>query len=582
MSDAQHPPRSNARWSRREWLAANAAALVASGTAASVAHGMSLVRLSRSPAFNTDDAVLTAERARPLADVAAWESLAARAVDAARAAGASYADARLTRVVQHLYSFATERGNHFSGDSEMNGVGVRALVDGYWGFAAAPRVDAGNVVRLAQAAVAQAKVNALGNSRPAALASAPAVRGSWITPVRIDPFGISIEEKNDYITTWIDLANRVGASIDLIQSRLQFARQERVVATSEGSLFAQCTYESAGMIVCTRYETRGSVQVTLNGLQAAGKGWELFLDAHVPAQLRGAREQLDMQSKLSATARPVTIGRYTLVCDGATMASILDQTLGLATQLDRAIGYEANASGTSFLDDPLTMIGNLSVAAPSVTVTADRSSPGQLATVKWDDEGVESKPFTLVKDGVLTDFQTTREQASWLAPYYERHGRTVASHGCAASESALAITLQHSPNLAMTPSAGDASVDDLVASVPNGLLLTGGMASTDFQARNGTIYGTFRKITNGRLGPLATGGAVSFSTQDLWRNVSAVAGARTNGTAVSSQYPFGSMISLYGYTRNIKGQPPQITSHSVTAPAAVITAQAVIDPNRKA
>jgi TldD protein len=528
--------------------------------------------------FNKDDAERSVERDRAF-ESSEWEALAVRAVDAARAAGASYADARLTRVVQHMYRFAASPGNYFAGDTEMTGVGVRALVNGYWGFAAMPHADADTVVRLAQAAVAQGKVNALGSSRPATLAPAPQARGTWTTPLRIDPFSVSIEEKNDYIAAWIETAERLNASIDTIRSGLQFARQERVVATTEGSVFTQRLYESAGSIICSR---NGTAEAEITGLEAAGKGWELILDAHILDQLRDMPARLTAESTLRASGRPATIGRYTLVCDGATMASILDQTLGLATQIDRAMGFEANASGTSFIDDPLAMLGRLAVAAPGVTITADRSAPGQLATVKWDDEGVEPKSFTLVKDGVLTDFQTTREQASWLAPYYEKHGRPVASHGCAGSESALAITLQHAPNLAMTPSAGSATLDDLIASVPNGALMTNGEASTDFQARNGTIYGTFRKITNGRVGPLLTGGAISFNTQDLWRNVVSVGGARATDTIASSQYPFGSLISLYGYTRNIKGQPPQITSHTVSAPAAVIAGQAMIDPTRKA
>jgi len=560
--------------SRREWLMANATALMASK---GISRGWT-------PAPGDPGALAArSEVGRAHADVTAWEGLAQRAVDAAKAAGASYADARLTRTVQHLYRFGAPPGNYFSGDMEMNGAGVRVLVNGYWGFAAAPRVDDENVVRLARAAVAQAKVNALGVSRAATLASGPVARGRWATPMRIDPFSISIEEKNDYITSWIDLSVRLGVAIDTIRSRLQFARQERTVATSDGALFTQRLYESGGYIACTRQVSGGGeISAIIDGIEATGKGWEIFPDAKIPDQLAAMDDKLRAQSELHDRARPITIGRYTLVCDGATMASLLDQTLGLATQLDRALGYEANASGTSYLDDPMQMLGTFQAASPLVTVTANRSAAAQLATVKWDDEGVEPKIATLVKDGILNDFQTTREQASWLAPFYEKHGRPVASHGYAASEMALKIPMQQAPNLALTPSAGGASVDDLIANVPNGLLVTGGFASTDFQARNGTLFGSFRKITNGRLGNALSGGAVLFSTNELWRQVAAVAGERTQATIASSQYPFGSMLAFYGYTPNIKGQPPQITSHSVTAPAATITAQAIVDPTRKA
>jgi TldD protein len=560
-------------WTRRDWLTTNTAALMA-------ARAKSAGWITRlGPRTRAAQATRSAQGTRQI-DAPTWEAIARQGVEAARAAGASYADVRLTRLVQHLYAFSMPPGNYFAGDMEVTGAGVRVLVNGYWGFSAAPRVDSTNIARLAQDAVAQATCNALGTSRIATLAPCAPAHGKWATPMRVDPFSISIEEKNDYITSWLDLADRLRVPIFRPSSGLRFTRQERTVATSDGSVFTQRLYETAGAIVCVLMTTGERADV--EGLQAAGKGWEMILDANIPEQLAGMSAKLQTLKALHDTARPAVIGRYTVVCDGATMASLVDQTVGLATQLDRALGYEANASGTSYIDDPLAMIGTLQVASPLVTITANRSAPTQLATVQWDDEGVVPQTATLVNDGLLTDFQTTREQASWLAPYYERAGRPVASHGYAGSETGLAIPLQHVPNLALEPSHGAASVDDLVANVANGVLVTGGAAMSDFQVRNGMLAGNFRKITNGRLGPQLNGGALLFNTLELWRQVSAVAGKRTIGRIDASQYPFGSLIAQYGYTQNIKGQPPQLTGHSVTAPAATITGLAMIDPTRKA
>jgi TldD protein len=562
-------------WTRREWLSVNGVAIAAM---AGTPRGLLATSARATSPLPQRGFTPAAEHV----DAATWESIAQQAVDAARAAGAAYADARLTRTVQQVYHFAMDLGNHFAGDYEFNGLGVRALVNGYWGFAASPRVDGTTAARLAKDAVAQAKANALGTTRRADLARCAPVRGSWVTPMRIDPFTVPIEEKNDSIVAWIGYAGRIGTAIDTIRSRLTFSRQERVVATSEGALFSQRLYESAGSIVCSRQTDHGEVSFSVEGLQAAGKGWELILDANVFTQLRHAGEAMLEQEKRAAGARPVTVGRYTLVCDGTTMAALVDQTLGLATQLDRALGYEANASGTSYISNPLGSVGTLQVASAPVTITANRSAPAQLATVKWDDEGVEPKPFTIIKDGVLHDFQTTREQASWLAPYYQKNGIPVQSHGCAASENALKITMQHTPNLAMSASESSISVDDLIANVSDGLLMTGGVAQSDFQARTGLLFGSFQRIKNGRLTNSATGGAVSFNASDLWRKVTAVAGEKTRQSIVSSQYPFGSTFAFYGYSPNIKGQPQQMTSHTVTAPAATITEQAIIDPLRKA
>jgi TldD protein len=290
---------------------------------------------------------------------------------------------------------------------------------------------------------------------------------------------------------------------------------------------------------------------------------------------------------LKESPKPGSVGQYTLVCDGATMAALVGATFGVATQLDRALGYEANASGTSFITDPLAMAGTLAVASPAVTVTANRSAPAQLATVQWDEEGVLPPTVTLVKAGVLTDFQTTREQASWLAPYYAKVGRPVTSHGHAEAEDALGVTLQHRPNLALEPTTAPVSVDDLIASVPKGIYLEQGfVGQLDMQARTGVVDAAVkREITNGRLGRLITGVALSFNTLHLWKHVTAVGGASTLMAVPFSQFPMGGafLAGLGGLTIGlVKGQPPQVSSFSVQAAAAIITEQPLINPLRKA
>ena len=269
------------------------------------------------------------------------------------------------------------------------------------------------------------------------------------------------------------------------------------------------------------------------------------------------------------------------MCDGATMGALVNRTWGVATQLDRALGYEANASGTSILTNPLAMLGQLQVAGPHVTITANRSTPTQLGTVQWDDEGVRPEPFPLIRDGVLVDFQTTREQAAWLAPYYQRQHRPVQSHGCAAAESGLAITLQHMPNLALEPSATAVTMQDLISSVTKGVLIENGHVETDFQVAGGLLRGQggmMREITNGRLGRPLTGGAIYFKTLDLWKNVTAVAGMSDPGRAGR----LAIWVVQHGRLASYKGQPGQATSHSYSGVAATIGHQPLINPARKA
>jgi TldD protein len=469
------------------------------------------------------------------------------------------------------------------------------MVNGYWGFSAFPLwggavggTDA--VVSLARDAVAQAKINSKGPSHAVDMGSVPVVKGAWSTPVKIDPFKLTIEEKMDTVAFWEYRAREMNMKIDPQASHLNFTRQERVVATSDGSLFTQTLYEADCEIIMDDDNRHFDKDInSVKGLGRAAKGWEILVEAGIPEQYPVIRAAQDYALKNREISRPAQLGRYTLVCDGATMSSMVARTLGTATQLDRALGYEANAGGTSFIDDPLAMVGHYQVATQPVTLTANRSAVAQLATVKWDDEGVEPESFTLVKDGVLTDFQTTREQAAWLAPYYQQSGRPVRSHGCAGAEDALKITMQMMPNLSMEPSAeavkDSVSLNDLVSSVKDGILIENGeVSSVDFQGRNGLLTGKMHEIKNGKVGRRLRDGGVQFNTVDFWKHVLAVGGPSTVATTSESQYSGRDYALMFGLTVSgaLKGQPQQGTSYSTSAVAATIANQPLINPSRKA
>ena len=227
---------------------------------------------------------------------------------------------------------------------------------GRGGFAACPYWEVDEVVRMAQDAVGQAKDNSRGVPRTAELGRIPVATGTWATPIRIDPFTIPIEEKLDYLGFWEDCGANVKYAFPNFgySNEMQFVRQERIIATSDGALFTQTIYESWGQISYVQDPALGSGGFEITDLWPAGKGWELFLDAKIPEQILAGAARPPQRNKYPV---PMPFGRYPIVCDGVTMGALLESTLGVATQLDRALGYEANASGTSFLDDPVAMLG---------------------------------------------------------------------------------------------------------------------------------------------------------------------------------------------------------------------------------
>ncbi len=303
------------------------------------------------------------------------KALALRAIDAARAAGASYADVRLTHTSTRQFRYARLDGVF---DLEAMVVGARALVDGYWGYASAPVWSADEMVRLGREAVHQAKANTLGQSRPVELAPRPVVRdGHWTMPIEIDPFETSPFEIVDYLASLAYFVQRFP-NFKTKANSCVFEVQEKAFAASDGSYITQRLHRSSGAFsLGFEKERLPKMDGSLDRLTPAGLGWELYTGQPLHDYIRQLMAEMEEDAKLPL--KPVEVGRYDTACDPWTTGRIMDGTLGRATELDRALGYEANAGGTSYLNDPLGMLGTYQVGAPRITVTANRSERGGAA-----------------------------------------------------------------------------------------------------------------------------------------------------------------------------------------------------------
>lgn len=501
------------------------------------------------------------------------KELALRGVESARAAGAAYADVRLTH--SWFRDFVSDIR-----DRESMTVGVRALVNGYWGFASGPVWNPDELARLGRAAVHQAKVNALGKTRVVELApTAPVQDQHWVMAVARDPFKVSPFEIQDFLRSIRDhFARRPETRPPEggVGVRAHFVVQEKAFASSAGSYCTQRLYRTAGDNAITVFleKEHKKIQGAVDCLTPAGLGWELFTADRIP-QVRDhplvdeiARRIDELIADARMPVRPVNVDRYDAVFDARSVARLVDGTFGRATELDRALGYEANAGGTSYLNRPREMLGSYQAGAPALTLTAERSTPGAVGTVKWDDEGVAPDEFLIVKDGVLTDFQTTRESATWLADYYKRAGEPVRSHGCALAPEAVDAPLQHSPNLVLAPGEAVHDFDDLVAGLDDGVAIKGTALEMDFQNVSGMAHGgTVYEVKKGKRVAIIGGAGFLFRAPELWKGLLALGGA-----ASARRYGFG----------EAKGEPAQTGYHSVIATPTVFKEVALIDPLRKA
>jgi len=239
-------------------------------------------------------------------------------------------------------------------------------------------------------------------------------------------------------------------------------KEERNYANTDGSVITQDYVRSWVTMSCTAVspDRSGTAVRGPEVVQPAGRGWEYVLEADIVKNATKWGEEA--AEKL--TAKPVEPGRYDLILHPSQLFLTIHESLAHPTELDRAMGYEANYAGTSFMAPPEKVLGSLKLGPPMMNLVGNRDEVGALATIGYDDDGVQPDTFHIVKDGILNDYQTTREQAPWLSSWYTKNGKPVRSHGCSYAQSWADVQFQRMPNVSLQPGAKDLSWDDLISS----------------------------------------------------------------------------------------------------------------------
>ncbi|HYW49948.1 MAG TPA: TldD/PmbA family protein [Gemmatimonadaceae bacterium] len=463
------------------------------------------------------------------------------ALDTAKRGGASYADARIQRVQRNAV-FTREKQILDVVDSDTMGCGIRALVDGCWGFAATPRLTAEGIQRAATEAVATAKANRIARDQPVQLAPNPShPDATWSSGFTIDPFTISIEEK----TTLALAANAAALSVPgvrFVSTQLQFVKEERNYANTDGSVIAQTLVRTYTPMAITAVSAdRSDFAIRDAVVQPTGRGWESVLENNLPVNAKKWAEEA--AEKL--TAKSVEPGRYDLILHPSNLGLTLHESVAHPTELDRAYGYEANYAGTSFVAPPDKVLGTLKFGSPLMNIYGDRSQPGGCATIGYDDDGVKPDEFDIIKDGVMVDYQTTREQAMWLDWWYRKRGMPTRSHGCSYADSWSSVQFQRMPNVSIKPGTKDIGWNDLIAATDKGIAIMGrGSYSIDQQRYNGQFGGAlFYEVRGGKITGQLKDVAYQFRTTEFWGALDMLGGQKS--------------YELYATFSDGKGQPGQ-------------------------
>lgn len=482
------------------------------------------------------------------------DELVQRALAAATAAGASYADVRVVRVRHERLSAREERIESVTSSDEY-GVGVRVIAGGAWGFSATPVVTAAEGERVARAAVAVARANAALLRRPVTLAPEPAHVDVWQTPLTRDPFKIPLEDKAELLLEINREALKVPG-VKFVTSWYAASSEWKLLASTDGAYVEQEIVRlGPGYTVTAVDERRGEFESCDHDLPPRQAGWEYVAGAPLRADARRVAEAA--VEKLRAPS--VTPGKRDVILHPSNLWLTIHESIGHATELDRALGYEANFAGTSYATPD--QLGKLRIGAPLLTLYADKTTPGGLATCGYDDDGVATGRWNLVENGVLVGFQTTRDQAGFL--------REARSRGACYADGYAAFPFQRMPNVSLAPAAQERSLEDLVAATDDGIVIAGrGSWSIDHQRRNFQFGGqTFWEVKGGKRTRMLRDVAYQASTLEFWASCDLLGGPRS--------------WWLGGTLSDGKGEPTQTNAVSHGCPPARFRKVNVITTNRR-
>jgi TldD protein len=490
---------------------------------------------SQIPAADRIDPEFAALPLRALADAALQ-----RAADL----GAQHADFRAERVRGQRIRLSDARLETLL-DADDVGLAVRVVVDGVWGFAATVDLTPEAAARTAEQAVDVARVAAPIAAERIELADEPGHgEVTWISSYVTDPFDVSVGEKIALLGQWSgELLAHEG--IDHVDAGLHAVKE--------------CKFYSDGVTTALQQRVRLNPAVTAVSLSPdgrfetmrtlappAGRGYEYLTGTGWDFAGELARMPGLLAEKVAAPS--VQAGRYDLVIEPSHLWLTIHESIGHATELDRALGYEAAYAGTSFATPD--QLGRLQYGSPVMHVTGDRTTEHGLATIGYDDEGVAAQSWDLIAGGVLAGYQLDRRIARATGA-----GR---SNGCAFADSPEHMPLQRMANVSLQPAAGGPSVDELIAGVERGIYIAGDKSwSIDMQRYNFQFTGQrFYKIENGRLAGQLRDVAYQAVTTEFWNAMEAVGGPQT--------YVLGGAFNCG------KGQPGQVAPVSHGCPAVLM------------
>lgn len=470
-----------------------------------------------------------------------------RALDVAQGKGATYADIRIVRRENQNVGVKNGIVQTLSLDEDF-GFGVRVIANGAWGFASSNQLDGQEIDRVSAQAVAIAKASALANEADVQLGPPEVHVDTYNTPMEIDPFKVSLEDKIDVLLA-ADKEARTVNGVAVAQASMGFLRETKTFASSEGSFIEQSLVES-GLGITVRAIGNGEMQQRSYpnsfGRHQGTAGYEFVERWDLPGHARQAAEE----AVALLTAPQCSSKTTTLILDGPQLALQVHESCGHPIELDRVYGTEAAFAGTSFLTPE--KFGSFRYGSDVVNIVADAVTPMGLGTYGYDDEGVPGQKTDIVRNGMFVGYLTSRETASQLRKTHPSAPER--SNGTMRADGWNRVPIIRMSNVSLMP--GDLTLDELISDTQDGIyMLTNKSWSIDDKRLN-FQFGTelAYEIRSGKLGQMVKNATYTGITPQFWGGCDAVCNA--------------DHWNVWGTPNCGKGQPMQSahTGHG-TAPA---------------
>ncbi|MFH8591858.1 TldD/PmbA family protein [Streptomyces rimosus] len=477
-------------------------------------------------------------------------ALADAALARARALGAEHADFRLERLRSASWRLRDARPSEASDTTDL-GYAVRVVHNGAWGFASGVDLTMDAAARVAGQAVAMAKLSAkvseaAGTTERVELADEPAYPDrTWISSYEINPFDVPDADKTGLLAEWS--ARLLAApGVAHADASLMTVQENKFYADTAGTSTTQQRIRLHPQLTAVAVDpTSGEFDSMRTLAPPVGRGWEYLTGDHWNWDAELAEIPAHLAEKLRAPS--VTPGRYDLVVDPSNLWLTIHESIGHATELDRALGYEAAYAGTSFAT--YDQLGTLAYGSEIMNVTGDRTAEHGLATIGWDDEGVAAQSWNLIQNGTLVGYQLDRRMAKLTG--------TPRSNGCAFADSPAHVPVQRMANVSLQPAPQGPSTEELISGVERGVYVVGDRSwSIDMQRYN--FQFTQQRaylIRNGQLCGQLRDVAYQGSTTEFWGSMAAIGGPQT--------YVLGGAFNCG------KAQPGQIAAVSHGCPSAM-------------